>query len=184
MATKITQVGQPCRKCNTPVVRKEPKSRSKGAYYFAWYLSCPDCKTMYMVEEAKVYRDEKTTKKPERNVAKLPRQKRPTGKPDVIVYTDGGALTNPGRGGYGVVLRSGDAVNELSAGYERTTNNRMELLAAIAALESIGESKQILLYSDSKYLVDGITKGWARRWQASGWMRTVVSLRASTTSSR
>jgi ribonuclease HI len=90
---------------------------------------------------------------------------------DVTLYTDGGCINNPGPGGYGVVLIYGAHRRELSRGYRRTTNNRMELLAAIAGLESLKEPCNVILYSDSQYLVNAIEKGWARRWQANGWMR-------------
>ncbi len=89
----------------------------------------------------------------------------------VIIYTDGGALGNPGPGGYGVVLRFGPHQRELTGGYRLTTNNRMELLAAIKGLAALTEPCRVTLYSDSRYVIDGITKGWARRWRANNWMR-------------
>ena len=89
----------------------------------------------------------------------------------VTIYTDGGSLGNPGPGGYGVVLRFGPHQRELSGGYQLTTNNRMELLAAIKGLEALTEPCQITLYSDSRYVVNGIAKGWARRWRTNNWMR-------------
>ncbi|HEY89619.1 MAG TPA: ribonuclease HI [Thermoflexia bacterium] len=89
----------------------------------------------------------------------------------VIIYTDGSALGNPGPGGYGVVLCFGPHQRELTGGYRLTTNNRMELLAAIKGLEALTEPCRVTLYSDSRYVVDGITKGWARRWRANNWMR-------------
>ncbi len=92
--------------------------------------------------------------------------------PDTVyAFTDGGAIGNPGPGGYGVVLRYQGHERELSAGYRRTTNNRMELLGAIMALESLKCSCKVILTTDSRYVVDGIRKGWARRWKANGWMR-------------
>ncbi len=89
----------------------------------------------------------------------------------VFAYSDGSAIGNPGPGGYGVVLKYGETVNELSAGYRHTTNNRMELLGAIVALETLKHSCQVELTSDSRYLIDGISKGWAERWRANGWRR-------------
>ena len=89
----------------------------------------------------------------------------------VNIYTDGACSGNPGAGGYGAVLLYGAARRELSAAYARTTNNRMEILAAIIALEALKEPCQVNLYSDSRYLVDAIEKGWVTRWQAAGWMR-------------
>jgi ribonuclease HI len=90
----------------------------------------------------------------------------------VIIYTDGGAIGNPGPGGYGVVLRYGGHRKELSGGRRMTTNNRMELMACIVALEALERPCSAVLYSDSRYVVDGITKGWAERWRRHGWERS------------
>ena len=87
----------------------------------------------------------------------------------VTIYTDGACLGNPGPGGYGVVLSFGARRRELSAGYRKTTNNRMELLAATVGLQALKERCHVLLYSDSKYLVTAMTEGWARRWESNGW---------------
>jgi ribonuclease HI len=89
----------------------------------------------------------------------------------VTLYTDGACKNNPGPGGYGVVLLFDSHRKELSAGYRKTTNNRMEILAAIAGLEALKEPCRVRLYSDSQYLVNAIEKGWALRWQANGWKR-------------
>jgi ribonuclease HI len=90
----------------------------------------------------------------------------------VTMYTDGGCISNPGPGGYGVVLLYSSHRRELSGGFRRTTNNRMEIFAAIAGLEALKEPCEITLHSDSQYLVYAIQKGWARRWQSRGWMRS------------
>lgn len=90
----------------------------------------------------------------------------------ILVFTDGGSIDNPGPGGYGAVILSGDERIELSGGFRRTTNNRMELMGCIAALSRIGPPGQrVLVRTDSRYVVDGITKGWAARWRRNGWMR-------------
>ncbi len=89
----------------------------------------------------------------------------------IEIFTDGGAKGNPGPGGYGVVLRFNGHSRELSGGFRRTTNNRMELRAAIEGLRALREPCQVELFSDSRYLVDGIEKGWAVRWRANGWKR-------------
>ena len=90
----------------------------------------------------------------------------------VIIYTDGGcAPSNPGPGGYGVVLIFNGYRRELSGGYRLTTNNRMELTGAIRALEALKEPCEVDLFSDSQYVVNGIMKGWARKWQANEWRR-------------
>ncbi len=92
--------------------------------------------------------------------------------PSIIVYTDGSALGNPGPGGYGIVLRSGNYRKEFSQGFTYTTNNRMELLAVIVALEKlkIPQSK-VKVYSDSKYVVDAVEKGWLRKWVSQGFKK-------------
>jgi len=89
----------------------------------------------------------------------------------VTLYTDGGCINNPGPGGYGVVLLYDSHRKELSGGYRLTTNNRMEILAAISGLAALKEPCRVTLCSDSQYLVHAIEQGWARRWQANGWMR-------------
>ena len=95
----------------------------------------------------------------------------------VRIYTDGAARGNPdGPGGYGVVLQYVDRQGslhekEISCGYERTTNNRMELMAAIAGLEVLNRPCQVSLYSDSRYLTDAFNKGWIDNWVAKGWNR-------------
>lgn len=89
----------------------------------------------------------------------------------VDIYTDGACSGNPGSGGYGVVMLYNGARKELSAAYRLTTNNRMEVLAVIKALEALKEKCIVNLYSDSKYVVDAINKGWARKWKANGWKK-------------
>ncbi len=84
----------------------------------------------------------------------------------IIIYTDGSAKGNPGRGGYGVVMLSGKHRKEISKGFLLTTNNRMELLAVIVAIENVKKlNSEIVVYSDSKYVVNAIEKGWLFDWQ-------------------
>lgn len=90
----------------------------------------------------------------------------------VIIYTDGAAEPNPGPGGYGVVLLSGKHRKELSGGFRRTTNNRMELLAVIVGLESLTKRCRVTLYSDSKYVVDSVERGSVLKWSKNNWYRT------------
>lgn len=90
----------------------------------------------------------------------------------ILIYTDGGALNNPGPGGYGAVIIEEDRRRELSGGFRLTTNNRMELTACIEALRVLRTPSRVKLFSDSKYVVDGLTKGWAERWRKNDWMRT------------
>lgn len=87
----------------------------------------------------------------------------------VTIYSDGACLGNPGRGGYGTVLVFGEHRRELSQGYRRTTNNRMELLGAIVGLEALTRGCTVELFSDSKYVVDAMAKGWLDGWQRRGW---------------
>ena len=87
----------------------------------------------------------------------------------IEIYTDGASSGNPGPGGYGVILRSGQHYKELSAGFRKTTNNRMELLAVITGLEVIkSPNQQVTIYSDSKYVIDSIEKRWLQGWVAQG----------------
>ena len=90
---------------------------------------------------------------------------------EVTIHTDGACIGNPGPGGYGVILDHQGGRKELSGGYSLTTNNRMELLAAIVGLEALTRPCRVTLYSDSRYLVDAVSKGWAARWRSNGWMR-------------
>ncbi len=90
---------------------------------------------------------------------------------EVSIYTDGACSGNPGPGGYGTILVYGSKEKELSEGYVATTNNRMELTAAIVGLQALREPCRVTLYSDSKYLVDAVTLGWAKKWKQNGWKR-------------
>ena len=93
-------------------------------------------------------------------------------KKHVALFTDGACSGNPGPGGWGAVLRFGNAEKELSGGEPETTNNRMELTAAIQGLSALKEPCRVTLTSDSKYLVDAVTKGWVYGWKKKGWKRT------------
>ena len=107
--------------------------------------------------------------------------------PVITIYTDGSALGNPGKGGYGVVLISGPHRKELSAGFRLTTNNRMELMAVCVAIETLKfEGSDVTIYSDSKYVVDAVSKGWVFGWEQKRfkdkknpdlWMRFLNSYR-------
>lgn len=96
----------------------------------------------------------------------------PSPKGQVVIYTDGSALNNPGSGGYGVVILKGARRKELSGGFRKTTNNRMELLASIKGLMALKTPSVVTLYSDSAYVVNGISKGWAQAWQRNGWKKS------------
>lgn len=89
----------------------------------------------------------------------------------VEIYTDGACSGNPGAGGYGAIIVYKGKEKVLSGAQPQTTNNRMELTAVIAALEALKEPCEVTLSSDSKYVVDGITKGWAKSWKARGWKK-------------
>ena len=91
---------------------------------------------------------------------------------NVEIFTDGACSGNPGKGGYGVILKYNGAVKELSEGFILTTNNRMEILAAVKGLELLKEPCNVKLYSDSKYLVDSVNQGWIIKWQKNNWYRT------------
>ena len=90
---------------------------------------------------------------------------------DIAIFSDGGAIGNPGPGGFGVVIEADGKIWRLFKGYRRTTNNRMELMGVIAGLESTmdwGKGRKTEVVSDSSYVVNGMSKGWAKRWRATG----------------
>ena len=89
----------------------------------------------------------------------------------VTIYTDGACSGNPGPGGWGAILEWNGVEKELSGGENPTTNNRMELLAVISALEKLNQSCIVELYSDSKYVIDALTKGWLTSWIKNGWRK-------------
>lgn len=89
----------------------------------------------------------------------------------VEIFTDGACSGNPGPGGWGAILRYKGVEKELSGGEPETTNNRMELTAVISALSALKEPCDVQLYSDSKYIIDAVTKGWAKSWKAKGWIK-------------
>ena len=91
---------------------------------------------------------------------------------NVTIYTDGACSGNPGPGGWGAVLRYGAHERELSGGEAQTTNNRMELTAVIEALRLLKEPCEVELYSDSKYVIDALSKGWVYGWQKKGWVKS------------
>lgn len=90
---------------------------------------------------------------------------------EVNIYSDGACSGNPGPGGYGTILEFGGVTKQLSAGFENTTNNRMELLGAIVGLEALKEPCKVTLYSDSKYLCDAVNERWVYSWRARGWKK-------------
>ena len=90
----------------------------------------------------------------------------------VTIYTDGACSGNPGPGGWGAILLYGEHKKELSGGAPSTTNNRMELTGVIEALSLLKEPCTVELYSDSKYVVDGLSKGWAASWRKRGWVKS------------
>ena len=90
----------------------------------------------------------------------------------VTIYTDGACSGNPGPGGWGAILQYGEHRKEISGGAAGTTNNRMELTAVIQALSLLKEPCTVELYSDSKYVIDALTKGWAKGWRERGWVKS------------
>lgn len=91
--------------------------------------------------------------------------------PEIEIYTDGACSGNPGAGGWGVILRCGTTEKELSGGERETTNNRMELTAVIEALKALKKECRITLYTDSRYVMDGINQ-WMPNWKSNGWRTT------------
>ena len=94
------------------------------------------------------------------------------GIPEIELYSDGGAEPNPGKGGFGVIMSYKGFKKEFSEGYRLTTNNRMELMGVIYGLERLKTKSIVNVYSDSQYVVDGITQGWAANWKSNNWYRT------------
>lgn len=90
---------------------------------------------------------------------------------NITIYTDGACSGNPGPGGWGAILMYGEHTKELSGGEVQTTNNRMELQGVISALTLLKEPCEVDLYSDSKYVIDALEKGWAKSWKKNGWQR-------------
>jgi ribonuclease HI len=90
---------------------------------------------------------------------------------EVEIYSDGACTGNPGPGGFGVILKYKNYRKELSAGYRKTTNNRMELMAAIEGIRMLKNLCKVILYTDSQYIADSISKGWVQKWQEKNWMR-------------
>ncbi len=89
----------------------------------------------------------------------------------VTIYTDGSCHGNPGSGGYAAVVLDGGGRVEISGGYRRTTNNRMEIMGAVAALESLKGARRVILHSDSAYLVNAMNGRWPHAWRKNGWRR-------------
>lgn len=95
-----------------------------------------------------------------------------TEKPVIYLFTDGASSGNPGPGGYGIILRCGSLEKEMSGGFIRTTNNRMELLAVILGLEAIKWKNAVVeVYSDSSYVVNAVNEGWLQGWERKGWKK-------------
>ena len=91
---------------------------------------------------------------------------------EIVIYTDGGCLGNPGPGGYGIVLIYGNTTKEIFGGFRLTTNNRMELMGVITALKALKQrDHKITVHTDSSYVVNGITKGWAKNWKKNNWIK-------------
>ncbi|MGH9833002.1 MAG: ribonuclease HI [Blastocatellia bacterium] len=146
-------------------------------------------KSFSSLQEAEAYLNGATTPRrasksaPEVESDPLPAQGSLLGDPEsdadlerVVIYTDGSCLQNPGRGGYGAVMLYDGQRKELSGGFRLTTNNRMEILACIVALQSLNTRRAVTLYSDSQYVVNSIEKGWAKGWRKNRWMRKDVEV--------
>lgn len=150
-------------------VKGFPKARFKG---FASFQEAKD----FLKNSSKIKSHIQPKPKPSGGDIKRSKtiRKAPFKSNGIIIYTDGGCINNPGSGGYGVVIINGNKRKELSGGFRLTTNNRMELTACIVGLSRLKKSSNVTLFSDSKYVVDGIMKGWAKRWRLNGWMRTKI----------
>lgn len=144
-----------------------------GAVYKG-FATCQEAQA-FMDSPPKAYRKRPAGKsdRQEKAATSKPQSKPFDGQGRIIIYTDGGARpTNPGPGGYGVVILEGGQRRELSGGFRLTTNNRMELLACIKGLEALDTPASAIIYSDSQYVVNAITKGWAVGWKRRGWVKS------------
>ncbi len=113
------------------------------------------------------------TRKTKQKKKNIPYEQPVTSSDRIEIYTDGGAINNPGPGGYGVVILVEGEMRELSGGYRHTTNNRMELMACIKGIEALPTRREVVaLFSDSQYVVNGISKGWAKGWRKRGWLKS------------
>jgi ribonuclease HI len=128
----------------------------------------------FILDQRIVKKPRATPSRPKKSRSTAAQQATPTAAlaGRTVIYTDGSSLGNPGPGGYGVVISSSGEARELSGGFRLTTNNRMELLACIVGLEQLETPSAVALYSDSRYVVDGITKGWAKKWQGNNWRKS------------
>jgi ribonuclease HI len=128
-------------------------------------------KSFGTLDDAKAYLNGKETVKTAAP-ADLPRSRSDASNLNgVVIYADGACTGNPGPGGYGVVLLYGEHRKEFSAGFRLTTNNRMEILACIVGLQALKGDCDVTVFSDSKYVVNAMTKSWALRWRRLGWKR-------------
>jgi ribonuclease HI len=132
------------------------------------WLENPDVTTALMQKSASIQPSRPLFPEPAK---KNQSRSKPEQPGDIIIYTDGACTNNPGPGGYGTVIINGDHRIELSGGYRMTTNNRMELTAIIKGLASLKTPSRVTLYSDSKYVVDAVTKGWAKKWRSRDWFK-------------
>jgi ribonuclease HI len=116
-------------------------------------------------------RKKRRTRRSEDEAGALKMLETSDGLKHVVIYTDGACLGNPGPGGYGVVLLHDKHRREFSRGFRLTTNNRMEILACIVGLQALKDPCAVTLYSDSQYVINSMSKGWARRWKKNSWKR-------------
>ena len=153
-------------------------STSKSGGYGAIFTNAKEAKEYKTNHPESAYQvfDRMPAKIPPIGKTQEKTMKLPQGPSDgsIIVYTDGSALNNPGPGGWGLIIQlKDDEIEEYSQGYEHTTNNRMEMMAVINALETLVAFKDeaITIHSDSQYVITGITKGWAKNWRRKDWKK-------------
>jgi len=127
-------------------------------------------KSFPTMEEAEIWLSHPEMNLPKKNSQPEPKPPENPVTSEVLLYTDGACIGNPGPGGYGLVLLYGTHRKELSGGFRQTTNNRMELIACIVGLRALKRKCSVTLYSDSQYVVNAICKGWIKRWQSKNWM--------------
>lgn len=152
-------------------VKGFPEAIYKGFYTreeaMNWLKEFPRETLLKLAPNLVEYLDEKDDSSPTlvKTIAELLK----SGK--VVIFTDGSTNAKSGAGGYGAILKHKENVKELSGGFRKTTNNRMEIMACIEGLRALKKKSDVVIFSDSQYVVNSMSKGWAKQWQARSWMR-------------
>jgi ribonuclease HI len=159
-----------CPLCGGRLIKRTIVKPDSNIYKFLGCSNYPQCDYS---REVDVFFEETHSRKNrvENNINSIIKEEEMSELKSITIYTDGSCSGNPGPGGYGIILKYKDSKKEISGGYRKTTNNRMEIMAAIIGLESLKEKCRVKVISDSQYLVKAISEGWAKRWKTNNWQR-------------